>query len=108
MLHRFPIWRERVEFVKGSSTDPSIVAELRRRVEGHRVLVILDSDHSKDHVLAELKAYAPMVSVGSYLIVQDTNVNGHPVRNEHGPAPMDSSRIAAANGSSSPCTPKDI
>ena len=60
----------------GSSIDPTIVAEVRRLVpEGSRVLVDLDSDHSTAHVARELDAYAPLVSVGSYLIVEDTNVD---------------------------------
>jgi len=89
MLQSMPIWKSRVEFVKGSSTDPAIVAELRRRTKGHKVLVILDSDHRKQHVVNELNAYAPMVNPGSYVIVQDTNVNGHPVRKDYGPGPME-------------------
>jgi cephalosporin hydroxylase len=84
-----PIWKERIEFIKGSSTDPKIVAELAKRVQGRKVLVILDSDHSKKHVLEELKAYSPMVPVGSYLIVQDTNINGHPVLKDFGPGPYE-------------------
>jgi cephalosporin hydroxylase len=84
-----PIWRERVEFIKGSSTDPATVARLADRVRGKRVLVILDSDHRKPHVLDELRAYAPMVNVGSYVIVQDTNVNGHPAAPDFGPGPME-------------------
>lgn len=67
-----PISKRKVDFLLGSSTDPEIVAEIRRRAKGKRVLVLLDSLHSKSHVAAELAAYAPLVPVGSYVIVQDT------------------------------------
>lgn len=83
------IFQEKVDFLLGSSTDPKIVEEITGRVDGKRVLVILDSDHHMGHVLEEMKHYAPLVSVGSYLIVQDSNINGHPVMNEHGPGPME-------------------
>jgi cephalosporin hydroxylase len=82
-------FQERVEFMLGSSTDPKIVSEISRRAKDKKVLVILDSDHQKDHVLKELESYGPLVDVGSYLIVQDSIVNGHPVRKEHGPGPME-------------------
>lgn len=83
------IVRDKVEFLVGSSVDPAIVAAVTKRVHGKKVLVILDSDHSKNHVLAEMKAYAPLVSKDSYLIVQDTNINGHPVLEKFGPGPME-------------------
>jgi cephalosporin hydroxylase len=63
--------KRRVEFLQGSSTDPKVVREVARRADGRKVLAILDSDHSAKHVLGELTAYAPLISVGSYIIVQD-------------------------------------
>ena len=77
-----PLFKERVDFLLGSSTDPQIVEEVRHRVAGKRVIVLLDSDHSRKHVLAEMKAYAPLVTVGSYMIVQDGILSGHPVKDE--------------------------
>jgi cephalosporin hydroxylase len=57
--------------------------------EGGAVLAILDADHSRDHVLDELRAYAAMVTPGSYCIVEDTNLNGNPVLSDFGPGPME-------------------
>lgn len=73
-----PISRRKVDFLLGSSTDPALVADVTRRVAGKRVLVILDSAHTAEHVLAELEAYSPLVGVGSYIVVQDTPVG--PIR----------------------------
>jgi cephalosporin hydroxylase len=81
---------DRVTYVTGSSTDPGVVAEVERVADGREcVLVILDSDHARDHVLEELRIYGRLVTPGSYLVVEDTNVNGHPVFPEHGPGPME-------------------
>ena len=80
----------RIEFLSGSSADPAIVSQVHDAIgPGESVMVVLDSDHSAEHVLAELHAYAPLVHEGHYLIVEDTNVNGHPVYPEHGPGPTE-------------------
>ncbi len=76
---KLPIVQERVDFLVGSSIAPEIVAEVKRRTAGKKVVLILDSDHHKAHVLAELRAYADIIQPGSYIIVQDSNINGHPV-----------------------------
>jgi len=83
-----PLWRKYVTFFKASSTAPEIVAEISKRVKGHKVLVTLDSDHSEKHVLNELHAYAPMVTSGSYLVVEDTHMDGVPTAPDFGPGPM--------------------
>lgn len=70
---------DRCWFVRGSSTDTHVVEYLRARARNQRVMVVLDSDHSMAHVLAELAIYAPLVSLGQFLVVEDTNINGRPV-----------------------------
>lgn len=61
-----------ITLVEGSSTDPGIVARVRELVgAGETVLVILDSNHSKAHVAAELEAYGTMVTSGSYIVATD-------------------------------------
>jgi cephalosporin hydroxylase len=74
----FKTWKERVEFIQDNSVSPKLVRALRHRVKGSKVLVTLDSDHNRVHVLKELQMYSPLVSVGSYIVVQDTHLSGHP------------------------------
>ena len=73
----------RIHYVPGSSVEARVV-EIVRSITQHaaRVMVILDADHTEAHVAEELRHYAPMVTVGQYLIVEDTNIHGHPIRGD--------------------------
>jgi cephalosporin hydroxylase len=63
---------DRITLLEGSSVDPQVVSRVRGLIRpGETVLVLLDSCHTRDHVLAELEAYAPLVSVGSYVVAMD-------------------------------------
>jgi cephalosporin hydroxylase len=69
----------RIQMIEGSSIDPQIVSQVRSIAKSYsRVLVCLDSNHTHDHVLAELNAYAPLTSIGSYCVVFDTVVEDMP------------------------------
>lgn len=75
----------RISYIEGSSISEETLQEVRRRVAGKKVLVIADSDHEKNHVLAEVRAYSEFVPVGGYFVVEDSlnDVMGyHPVPNE--------------------------
>lgn len=64
---------KRIKMVQGSSIDKSIVNEVHSMIpKGKSVMVILDSNHTHDHVIDELNAYASLVSLGNYLLVFDT------------------------------------
>jgi cephalosporin hydroxylase len=78
---------ERIHLFKGSSTDPGIAAKVSDHVEpGRSVMVLLDSNHSHDHVLQELRTYAPLVTKGQYVVVSDTVVEDIPPQT-HRPRP---------------------
>lgn len=69
----------RIQMIQGSSIAPSIIDEVKAVAANYnRVLVCLDSNHTHDHVLAELQSYAPLTSVGSYCVVFDTVVEDMP------------------------------
>jgi len=90
----------RISYVLGSSTAPEIVAKVKSMIApGERVMVSLDSDHSKSHVAQELKMYSDLVTPGCYMVVEDTNVNGHPVYPGFGPGPMEALREFMATDS---------
>jgi cephalosporin hydroxylase len=80
----------RVMYMTGSSVDLKIIENIESRItESTTVLVILDSDHTENHVRRELNLYSKFVSKNSYLIVEDSNINGHPVYPSYGPGPME-------------------
>jgi cephalosporin hydroxylase len=69
----------RITMIEGSSLDPAVIARVADAAMGRgRVLVCLDSNHTHAHVLAELEAYAPLTSVGSYCVVFDTIIEDLP------------------------------
>ena len=69
----------RIQMIQGSSVAPEIISQVHNVANGFsRVLLCLDSNHTHDHVLAELNAYAPLVAVGSYCVVFDTIIESMP------------------------------
>lgn len=81
---------KRIEYFIGSSTSKEIIDKLKKKIKKKdKIMVILDSDHKKDHVLRELEIYNEFVTKDNYLIVEDTCINGNPVRLDFGPGPME-------------------
>ncbi len=69
----------RIQMIQGSSIAPEIIEQVKRVAKDYqRILVCLDSNHTHMHVLAELEAYAPLTSMGSYCVVMDTLVEDMP------------------------------
>ena len=65
----------RITYLAGrSSTDRGVLDEVRARTAGRRTFVVLDSDHSQEHVEAELDAYSPLVPTGCYVVAEDSNI----------------------------------
>jgi cephalosporin hydroxylase len=84
-----------IESIVGYSTDERVVRRVRASVESALqqipgpVMATLDSDHSAENVARELELYSPLITPNSYLVVEDTNVNGHPAAADHGPGPWE-------------------
>ncbi|PYP88521.1 MAG: rhamnosyl O-methyltransferase [Candidatus Angelobacter sp. Gp1-AA117] len=80
-----------IELLTMSSVDSRVasrISSLRTEFQGP-AFAILDSDHSKNHVLSELKMLRPLLNSGDYLVVEDSNINGHPVNPMWGPGPFE-------------------
>ncbi|HEV2355324.1 MAG TPA: cephalosporin hydroxylase family protein [Puia sp.] len=77
-IEKHPMFK-RIEMIQGSSVDQATVNKVVEAARGHsKVLVVLDSNHTHEHVLRELNLYAPLVTVGSYIVVFDTIVEFMP------------------------------
>lgn len=79
----------RIRLIEGDSTDSAIAQQVSALVGGRTGLVSLDSGHEKAHVLKELEIYKQFVGMGGYLVVEDTNINGHPVLRGWGAGPFE-------------------
>ena len=80
----------RIDYLIGSSVDEKTIQIIEGLCNSVRkVMVILDSDHTKQHVLDELEIYSNFVTPHQYLIVEDTDVHGHPVREDHPAGPYE-------------------
>lgn len=79
-IERHPIYKlGRISMLEGSSVDSDIIAKVYDIAEKHsKIMVVLDSNHTCEHVLAELEAYAPLVSKESYCVVFDTVIENMP------------------------------
>jgi cephalosporin hydroxylase len=82
---------EKIHFLVGDSASTEIAAQIRALLPAERgpLFMILDSDHTRDHVYRELNALVPLLVKGDYLVVEDSCVNGHPVRPDFGPGPYE-------------------
>ncbi|MDR3735630.1 MAG: CmcI family methyltransferase [Acidobacteriaceae bacterium] len=88
----------------GYSTDTAIVDRVKTLIGSQSpVMVVLDSDHSRENVAKELELYSPLVTAGSYLIVEDSNVNGHPSFSGHGPGPFEAAEAFCAGNRQFQC-----
>jgi len=70
---------KRIKMIQGSSIAETTIQQVKKYAEGKKkILVVLDSNHTHDHVLKELELYSPLVSLGSYVVVFDTIVEDLP------------------------------
>lgn len=82
----------RIKKIIGNSVSNEVINKVEKLVKNKKTMVVLDSDHSKTHVLREMEVYSKFVSLGNYLVIEDTNINGHPVLPGWGDGPMEAVR----------------
>ncbi|HEX7960253.1 MAG TPA: CmcI family methyltransferase [Terriglobales bacterium] len=81
---------KRITYLQGDTLAPKTIESVSKAARKKKsIMVILDDDHSAAHVLDELRTYSTFVTPGSYLIVEDTIVNGNPILPDFGPGPME-------------------
>ncbi len=78
-----------IEFINGSSIDSGIFNRVLSKAQHGPILVNLDSLHDEEHVFNEMILYSQLVTVDSYMIVEDGIINGHPTHPEYGPGPYE-------------------
>src|SRR6187551_3586121 len=77
-IEKHPMYK-RIKMIQGSSIDPDVVEQVKQyATDKETIMVVLDSNHTHEHVLAELRMYSPLVSLNSYIIVYDTIVEKLP------------------------------
>lgn len=77
-IEEHPMFK-RISMIEGSSIAPEVIEQVKAKTAGKQhVLLCLDSNHTRDHVLAELQVYAPLTTVGSYCVVFDTIIEDMP------------------------------
>ncbi len=89
-LRRKLPYHPKIQYIAGSSVEDEVVKLIKQEIKStDRVMVNLDSNHHKEHVLQEMKIYGALVTKGCYMIVEDGNINGHPVAVGWGEGPYE-------------------
>lgn len=79
--------------MQGDSIAAETIHRVKRWAGDRKGMVVLDSDHAAKHVLTEMRLYQEFVAVGGYMIVEDTNINGHPIYPGYGPGPWEAVEV---------------
>lgn len=91
------VWRHpRIRIMGCSTVDPHVAETVTRMRGDGAVFAVLDSDHSQGHVLRELETLTPVLVPGDYVVVEDSNINGHPVSPNWGPGPYEALEVFLA------------